>query len=337
MINYKNTDLDYIKFNNNTFYVKWCITRWCNFNCAFCNFKKDNFLFSQDEINEQAIILNNLLSDKIKKDFKLKFIGGEPCVYDLTQILDRFTISIKSISIVTNFYRELDYYKDLYLYCNKKHIEFLLSCSWHDQNKKFDSKFYELTDWCRENNLKDPGVIFVLRNESDCKLIEKYKKDNIKRISILLERDKYGKVINRPDMIKYFNDFNSNKLNLRTGKYSVSINHKEVICNSLSWLTNLLEEGGFVTEGRLCDAGINSIVINPDGKIYRDSCRYLYENDDLLIGNINEKVLNLPTEPLICRINTYKNNKDVRCILCNDHGFDKIIDYDSYNKVIEGK
>lgn len=331
---YKNIDLNYIKFNNNTFYVKWQLTRWCNFSCPFCSSRKDNVLVSQEEINQKAISLNNLLLSINKKAFKLKFIGGECCVYDLIQIIDKFTIPVKSISIVTNFYRELDYYKNLYSYCRKRKIEFLLNCSWHDQNIDFDNKFYELTYWCRQMNFKEPMVIFVLRNEEDCELVEKYKTNNINRISILLERDQNGKVISKSFTRDYFQKFNSTKIQLDSGKYLVSFKHENIQCNSLSWLMNSFEEGGFITEGRLCNAGINSIAVNSDGKIYKDSCRYLYENKDMLIGNIDENKLELPIKPIICHVNSYKNNKDIRCVLCTEHGLGKITDHNAYSKII---
>jgi len=66
-------------------------------------------------------------------------------------------------------------------------------------------------------------------------------------------------------------------------------------------LTN--EEFNF--EGKLCHAGLDQLVVTIDGDVYKGWCR-----SGGLIGNVNDRNIELPTEPTLCDTNYCRKGFD---------------------------
>ncbi len=57
-----------------------------------------------------------------------------------------------------------------------------------------------------------------------------------------------------------------------------------------------------------CYAGIEQLIVDMDGSIYRGWCK-----EGGVIGNINNKDLNLPSDPVVCTKTMCHCNFDIMC------------------------
>ena len=85
-----------------------------------------------------------LQNQKIDKPIRLKLMGGEITYYNLEEIIDQFD-NISQVDFITNFSRDLEYFKSLYTYCANKGIRLKIYYSEHPENESYYlQKFLEL-------------------------------------------------------------------------------------------------------------------------------------------------------------------------------------------------
>jgi len=108
----------------NKFYIDWDFHFNCNYNCEYC-FQKWNNYFNTKKPNLKNIKIVLKFLRKIKYDFTLGLLGGEPTLYEnvyfyILEELDKI-LQIKKYSDVyvsTNFSKPIDFYKKHKYYKN---------------------------------------------------------------------------------------------------------------------------------------------------------------------------------------------------------------------------
>ena len=148
---YRNEDILKIEhLNSDNFLLTWKMSTTCNYHCSYCtnleNVSTYKVKYTNKDLVEKAIKINKLIrNNNINKlPLKLKLMGGETTLYNLTEILN-YIENISQLVIATNFSKDLDYFYDLEDYCKKRNIFLTLICSYHIENKDFITKFIDLT------------------------------------------------------------------------------------------------------------------------------------------------------------------------------------------------
>ena len=161
--------------DNNTFSLTWGMTSWCNYRCPYCI----QTYHSKDKPSEADLILrarkiNELLLARKKTNINLSLLGGEITFYDLTKIISEFSCGISQLVLITNFSQKIEYFKNLYTFCESKKIILNLMCSYHEVGAVFFNKYIDLIKWCVNCEHPLPILSFVYGNDFDLNLINTF-------------------------------------------------------------------------------------------------------------------------------------------------------------------
>ena len=310
----------------NEFFISWHVTGWCNFHCSFCVSARDRTPFTSiAKVNNIAEKLNEFILTNVPEEtpVSLRLFGGEPSFYNWTEILNKIK-HLNKVSMPTNFSNNLEYYKDLYKYLSNRHITLVLNCAKHDEEKGFDTKIIQLTNWCKENNFREPIVTYVVNNDFDFSQVEALANSGIRRLKLSIERDIYGTNLTLdPEVIDKIAYWNNRYESIATGKtlhIDFESGASEEYTNRMDF-TNKMVDGGFDPQGYYCNTGMNNICLWENGDVIYNRCEFMR---DKKIGNILTDDIKLLKKPIICNINlnSTSNNK---CHLCHNTRISKDI------------
>lgn len=332
MIIYKNNEIKSIKCSKEQILITWHMTGWCNYHCPYCIAKS----FETAWINEDNIIniskyLNRFIVENYKdKRVCLRAVGGEITFYNLQNIFDNFE-KLDKVNIATNFSNSLDYYKNLVKYFKNRKIQLILTCSYHEENKEFKSKFIKFTKWCRENGYKDPHMMIVITSDFDKTILNDYLKEDVWKIRLspcrnnITMANEYlnDELLNFTQKYNEYYDIRVNEgLKNKAQSWNIEFKNGEIISvGSQSDLTGYLDNNGFIPDGYKCSVGIHSLTVLPNGDVILSRCEYL---KDKIIGNIFDyKNIKLNTEPIVCKLNA-NTNGEKRCDLCSGANLERV-------------
>ena len=264
--------------------IEWNIGKRCNYNCSYCpKFIHDNFS-KHTPIDKLKLAAKTI---KLLSNPRISFTGGEPCIHPkFVELLDYLRPSVNWINVTTNGTLPEKFYMNI---TNNflDHIIFSLhfEYNWQKILTRIISISKNLVDtkllvhvMCLPGKLKDiKYVCNLLKNENINYILRPIRWTDTHDIFIDLE--KYNK-----DELNFLRSENQNPpLNtIIDKKYKVNVN---------DFLINKTNQ----FEGWTCMAGLESLMINWDGKVYRATCRVGGE-----LGNIYENTFNIPTSPTIC-------------------------------------
>lgn len=326
----KNSEIKSItRINEETvFKLGWFVTTWCNYRCPYCLQKHDKAAWIPEEtIMKMADKLNELIIQNSIRNIELKLIGGEVTYYNIPKILDRLS-NIKKLILVTNFSRDLEYFKDLYKYCYDRHIAVLLICSKHDANKHFDEKLIEFTKWCIDNHYSMPQLSMVVDNDFDYSVVDYFKSNGVTNIKLVLMKisNSLNTVLSEENAKKL--EFYSKKPNTSATFRIVKFDGTEVYLSGNADITNQLDKQGFIPQGFKCNAGKHTLYVRPDGNVYKICCKYLSTNEETSnekrIGNLllDDVILINNAEDIECKL--LDEVPHARCTLCNGNSVYRI-------------
>ena len=322
MSKYTTDNIDSIITLTPYFLFNWHVTGWCNYNCPYCiNRKWKCGWIPEEKKIEEAKKINELIKKSdIKDKISFRLIGGEPTYYNWCKILE-YIERIDKIVLVTNFSRELDYFKEIYAYCKKRKIRLFLGLSKHDENKNFDEKAIELTKWCKENGYAAPQITIVAGEDFDPNYVKYLNQNGITRVrvSLLRDMDQANKLSQElRDTVYEFNRIHEiDRGNYRQFEVTFRDGTKEQFCCA-SDITNLMDEGGFNPEGFYCSSGPTCIAILPNSDVVRNKCDFL---KDQVLGNLLTDDIIIPTNPVLCQINKKFGTTDRCCTICSGSNF----------------
>jgi len=315
---YKNSDIKSIEYSRNVYRIKWRLTGWCNFHCPYCidrlnkeekgKWNTNNLLVNRAKKLNEFIKYNN-----IKSPIHLSLLGGEVTFLDLKSIISNID-NISNINLTTNFSKDVNYFKDLFIWCKNKNIKLFINCSYHEENSNFYSKFIELNDWCKLNHFSTPRISRVITEDVDIESwIKPYTDNGINKIMLTRNKNVYTDEFNLLST-KQLNDSielakNYENDNKKPKDYKVTFKDNTVkYFTSISHFLNNLDNDGFIPNGFMCNCGMNGIMVNWDGNIYGSHC---FELGNKPLGNIDTENILIPNKLYYC------NNTEIRCCLRN--------------------
>lgn len=328
---YNSENIKSIELLDKYFLINWHVTGWCNYHCPYCiNKALEGRYIPEEKVLELAEHMNKFILEQVPSDKKiqLRLIGGEPAFYDWIKILDKFE-RLDRITMITNFSKDNQFFKDLYEYCYSRKIFCYLICSWHEENLNFRDKFIELNNWIKEpyqrnRKFQYPQLMLLADKDFNEETLNQYTKYGINKIRVSIMRDVNQNHIKltqeQLDLIENWNngyEERTNKIYIEKGwvgkkGFKVTFNDgtEEFFVNQ-SHLTNLMDDG-FNPNNFRCTSGKDTLTCLPDGKVTLNKCDFL---KDKVIGNFLQDNVKYSATDVICNLNS-DGSGIKKCPLC---------------------
>jgi MoaA/NifB/PqqE/SkfB family radical SAM enzyme len=262
--------------------IEWNLGKRCNYNCSYCPAEIHDNHSPHTDIEQLKEAVDQLMC--IGKPIRLSFTGGEPCVHPHFDKLVRYAKhkGVSWISVTTNGTRPYEFYASLPVdqYVFSVHFEYdwqrvfntiesvhsltsanvIAQIMAHHNHMDSVKQFYGR---CLQAEI--PNTLRRIRwTEGDHDLFDdlRYHPDDLAWI-----KSKSATV--QPNcVIDEFHLYHANDvIKLHLNKYK-------------DWT---------------CNAGIESLMVNWDGEVFRATCRVGGS-----LGNILNKTFAIPTEPVVC-------------------------------------
>jgi len=264
--------------------IEWNIGKRCNYDCEYCpSIIHDNYS------NHTDIDLLKSVVDKLPKNARISFTGGEPTVHPEFEELVHYCVhkDIKWINVTTNGTRSPIYYFRLPV----NHIVFSLHFE-KDWKRVLETILrYSASD--AEPGMRKPCMINIMAHPD--------KMNEVRIATQRLESYNVPYTIRRirwtKDDHNIFDDmrYDQNDLDWILSK-DATVNPNTLIDDNIEMHANdVIKKHMNKYKGWSCNAGLESLMINWDGEVYRATCRV---GDSL--GNIFKDNFFFPTDPIIC-------------------------------------
>lgn len=270
--------------HQNQLKVEWNLGKRCNYDCSYCPSNiHDNFSPHTDiHILEKTV-------DKlcqINKPLRISLTGGEPCIHpNIEDLLEYFKRKdIFWINLTTNGTRDYRWYLNNEIFFN--HIMFSLHFE-HDWAKIVNTilKFYDNTE--REffvNIMAHHNFMPEVKTVAD-----KFKQLGIK---YAIRRIRWTEGDHNVfDDLKY----NGKDLEWLLSQDATAKPNCKIDNEILIHANDIIKHHQNQFKGWTCNAGIESLMINWDGEVYRATCRVGQS-----LGNIYNDTFIVPNESVTC-------------------------------------
>lgn len=284
--------------HNKVFVVNWCLGNTCNFSCSYC----------PDSLHDGSIrwpdptVIKNFIT-KIKdqhydKKIYFEFTGGEVTMYRHFAEICQFCTELDiKVGLISNGSRTLRYWED-----NKQFFDHVC-LSFHPEHA--DEEHFINVVKLLNNDVRTHVNIMMSPEKFDFCYAVANKVKNLGNISMALQplihdfgdtlfdyTDQQRKIFDKQHElitkhIKFTRSFEYYRGAMRmvneSGEGTVSSAHRFISEKTNDW------------SGWRCYAGVEQMIVDMDGKIYRGWCRMGGS-----IGHITDDDLKLPTEPIVC-------------------------------------
>jgi organic radical activating enzyme len=278
-------------------HVEWFLGNQCNYSCVYCHeiFRMGNRLFPSEEIITEVCKDIVYHFDELGRDVVFNFIGGEPTLSgDLGNVARRLSNHPVNMVLRTNGSASLDWWRSAKGYISDVVI------SVHREFADIEH-IYKVIDLLQEDTLGHPVNVKVLIPTTHDERSWQWALKTLSRF-----RKRYG----LGELQMLYSNFakGSNLFYPYSGdqwkQYHESRGELPPPPSSDSPLV-FREQPKF--NGRKCWAGIDTLVIDHYGKVYRGWCE-----QGGVIGSIYELPIAWPTNPIICQKEICGNGFDQR-------------------------
>lgn len=317
-MNYKNQINKWTRYGNenlahdSTFVVNWNLGTYCNYKCSYCPpylhdgnkpwmDAKEVMRFSKKLYEHYAV--------KLGKNLYIEFSGGEvtyhPQIIEICQELSEMGVNV---GIISNGSRTSAFWEKIVPFL--KHV----CLSYHTQTVK-SKTFFENALLIQKSCALHVNIMMNSQYFDQCRMIGNKIANHSENISISFQPiyDRDGKyieyayheieelnTINQSIKIKWTKDVYTYRGYLR--RFDVQ-NRSERVS-----VTDVLVENSNHWMGWLCWSGVDHIVIDFDGDVYRAWCK-----QDRIGSLYEEESLVFPVQPTICRREICDCNLDILC------------------------
>ena len=264
--------------------VEWNLGKRCNYDCSYCPAEIHDNISPHTDINILESTVDKLC--EIGKSLRISLTGGEPCVHpDIEVLLEYLKIkNISWINITTNGTRGYRWYLDNEMLYN--HLVFSLHFE-QDWHRIFDTilKYYDATE--RDffvNIMAHHGYIDNVRT-----VVKKFKEIGIK-YAIRRIRWTEGDH-NIFDDMKY----DGKDLEWILAQDATVQPNCVVDDHQMIHANDIIKKHLNQFKGWNCSAGLESLMINWDGEVYRATCRVGGS-----LGNIYSNNFQIPENNITC-------------------------------------
>lgn len=261
--------------------IEWNIGKRCNFDCTYCPVEIHDNHSPHSNIELLKSTVDKL--SKIGKPLRISFTGGEPCVHP--NISNLFCYARKHASwlnVTTNGTRTAKWYAKQPL----DHIVFSL----HFETEDWSRCLHNIIDTHKLTDI--PIQVNVMAHHNHM--------SNVKSAVKLLENSKVKYVIRRirwTEKHDLFNDirYNAEDLEWILSREATSLPNCKVNDEYYIHANDIIKLHRNKFKGWQCNIGLESLMINWDGEVYRATCRVGGS-----LGNIYKGNFEIPAKPISC-------------------------------------
>jgi MoaA/NifB/PqqE/SkfB family radical SAM enzyme len=264
--------------------VEWNLGKRCNYDCSYCPSSIHDNSSPHTDINILEATVDKLC--EIGKPLRISLTGGEPCIHpDIEDLLDYFKRKdIFWVNLTTNGTRPANWYLQNEMYFN--HLVFSLHFEYDWQRVvRTINEFYDRTQ-------TDFFVNIMAHHDhmgSVRKVVKEFREKGIK-FAVRRIRWTEGDHNVFDDMRYDGNDLEWIISQDATAKANCRIDDVEIMHANDVIKLHLNKYNGWV-----CNAGIESLMINWDGDVHRATCRVGGSLGNIYIGSFLQ-----PIDPVIC-------------------------------------
>lgn len=263
--------------------VEWNIGKRCNYDCSYCPAEIHDNQSPHTDIEQLKGAVDQLC--KIDRPVRVSLTGGEPCVHPRIHLLLKYLKErcIDWVSVTTNGTRPADWYLSQEQYLN--HMVFSLHFEY---------------DWQRIIN-----TISSFKQRSNIDFF----------VNVMAHHKHMSQVRHAVETFKSLNiSYAVRRIRWTSGSHD-SFDDNKYAQEDLDWLLeqtatakpnvqygNKIMHANDIIKQRLnqftgwtCSAGIESLMINWDGEVYRATCRVGGS-----LGNVYQNTFAIPTEWITC-------------------------------------
>lgn len=295
--------------------INWCLTSVCNYRCSYCPEDLHNGKIKGPELSEMKRIVDSI-ADHYEKKIFFEFTGGEVTFYKyFDELIDYIKSKGCDVGILSNGSRPLDWWE--------KRIDKLdhVCLTLHNEFVKADH-FFEVIKFICGRVTTHVNIMMDPKNFEFCHDFAKKIGNEIFGVSIAIQPILKGMIGEVVDYTKeqltilenqniYKNPnalikaLSSDKMKIYRGHMKQTfqdgrvkgVDTAELIANKQNnW------------NGYRCYAGIENLVIEINGNVYRGWCKIGGE-----VGNIYDKNIEFPSKPITCNIDYCHCGLDIMC------------------------
>jgi MoaA/NifB/PqqE/SkfB family radical SAM enzyme len=292
--------------HQNSIKIEWNLGKRCNYDCSYCPSSIHDNSSPHTDIAILKATVDKLIT--LGKPIRLSFTGGEPCVHPKFDELIKYCkhIGITWISVTTNGTRPYEFYASLPVdqYVFSIHFEY----DWLrvvDTLKKVDA----LTQ------INVIAQIMALHSKMDQVLmaraimLQEHISSTVRRIRWTEgDHDLFDDMRYHPDDYKWIKEQEAT-----VKENTVIFSKEEPDMPRLMHANDVIKLHLNKYKGWICNAGIESLMINWDGDVHRATCRVGGS-----LGNIYEGSFIVPNKPVTCDRNFCTCAADIPLTKFND-------------------
>jgi len=284
--------------HKNWFVVNWCLGSTCNYACSYCPKDLHDGLKGWPDPN---VIKNFILNVKVThpdKKLYFEFTGGEVTLYKHFIDICKFcTEHDVKVGLISNGSRTIRYWEE-----NKQYFDHVC-LSYHPEFAE-EKHFVEVAKILHDDVRTHVNIMMSPEKFDHCYSVAN-KVKNIGNVSMALQ----PLIHDFGDTLYDYNDFQKkifdkqHDLITKHIKFTKSFDYyrgamKKVDADSngqVSSAHRFISDKTNDWSGWKCYAGVEQLIVDMDGRIFRGWCKVGEE-----IGHISDENLNLPTEPIVC-------------------------------------
>jgi len=274
--------------HQNTIKIEWNLGKRCNLDCAYCpDYIHDNHSTHTDiEVLKRTVAVLNALEAPVR----LSLTGGEPSVHPrIEELLEAINAAhnITWLNMTTNATRPAKWYAD------QQHIVDQYVFSLHFE-KDWERILNNILDYemLRTNRV----LVHIMAHHKHMESVKSAKYNfQIVDIPYVVRRIRWSE--GNQDL---FDDMRYQPDDLNWIKEATATADPNCIVDDAAHIhaNDIIKLKMNNFKGWTCNAGLESLMINWDGEVYRATCRV---GDS--IGNIYSEDFNIPTKPIVCTRN----------------------------------
>jgi len=274
--------------HKDSIHVEWNLGKRCNFDCGYCPAEiHDNF-----SPHTNIKVLLNAIDElvEIGKPIRLSLTGGEPSVHpDIEELLDYASQKCDWINMTTNGTRKPSWYANLPV----QHMVFSI----HFDNDHWRRVTDNIIMYTQELDQEEKNIPFQLNIMAHHEYMDQVRESvnafDAYHIPYVVRRIRWTDADDRD----WFDDmkYQTKDLEWILDKDATARPNCIVDDDQLIHANDIIKKHMNNFEGWTCNAGLESLMINWDGDVYRATCRVGGS-----LGNIYNGTFAVPVKPIIC-------------------------------------
>lgn len=306
---------DYIKLHHanpehkNWFVVNWCLGNTCNYECSYCPANLHDGSKKWPELENIKNFIMKVKSFVPHKKLYFEFTGGEVTVYKHFLELAEFCKSNQiKIGLISNGARTIRYWEE------NKHLFDHICLSYHPEHAD-PMHFIDVVRTVSDTITTHVNIMMAPDTFDECFAVA-HMVSKIPDISLALQPliHDFGDTLYdyTPEQNEIFADQNELFKIRRTrpiksyrgSMKTITSDDVEEIKSAHQFIADKTNDW----EGWHCHAGLEQLIVDMDGQVYRGWCKM-----GGALGRINDPNFKFPSSPVYCDKNMCHCNFDIMC------------------------